>query len=430
MTAAAGGALIGLERERLQLAGTERGSRSLPGVRSFGLISLYGSLASMTSTLASNGDLIVWSIIFSSATLAMALFFSIYTYLTMSSRRAPGITTYVVILVAYIIGVTAGLGKLMEAASVTILATLLLAIKNPAVKLARELKYEELTAIMEIAVLALIIGPIVAAYSPIIPWIDVYRVYIFFLLVLALSLVSYGAARIWGSQGVSYAASLGSFVNSEAMIAGVTRLVGESKASPEDKARTLGVLTTIIIATMHLRASLLALVALNIFTGSLVLGESIGLLVLALISIIILSHAFRTSLSSPQLSITVKSPLSWYTAVKVTITYAILVALFKALEIVEAPLQVFYILTVAGGFVNATAAILGVATSVAFTGIPVAVASITVAIAAATLNKIVYSEMSLLDEKSKKTVITRSLTFSAIPLLISLAYLAKALGLL
>ncbi len=426
----AGGALIGLERERLQLVGTERGSRSLPGVRSFGLISLYGGLASMTSTLASGGDLIVWSIIFSSATLAMALFFSIYTYLTMSSRRAPGMTTYVVILVAYIIGVTAGLGKLMEAASVTILATLLLAIKNPAVKLARELKYEELTAIMEVAVLALIIGPIVAAYSPLIPWIDIYRIYIFFLLVLALSLISYGAARIWGAQGVSYAASLGSLVNSEAMIAGVTRLVGESRTSSEDKARVLGVLTTIIIATMHLRASLLALVALSIFAGPPIIGESIGLLVLALISTAILSYTLRISLSSPQLNITVKSPLSWYTAVKVTITYTILVALFRALEMVEAPPQIFYILTATGGFVNATAAILGASTSVAFTGTPTGVASITAAIAAATLNKIIYSETSLLDEKAKKTVIIRSLTLSALPLLISLAYLAKALGIL
>ncbi|MFN4046254.1 MAG: DUF4010 domain-containing protein, partial [Acidilobaceae archaeon] len=145
---------------------------------------------------------------------------------------------------------------------------------------------------------------------------------------------------------------------------------------------------------------------------------------------IMLSHAFRASLSSPQLNIIVKSPLSWYTAVKVTITYTILVALFKALEIVEAPLQVFYILTIAGGFVNATAAILGAATSASFTGIPAAVASITAAITAATLNKIVYSEMSLLDEESRKAVITRSLMLSAIPLLISLAYLAKALGLL
>ncbi|MEM1686002.1 MAG: DUF4010 domain-containing protein [Acidilobaceae archaeon] len=418
-----GGVLIGIERERLQLIKPATRASSLPGVRSFGLLSLYGCLATLLSSIVSNGDMLVWSIVFLASTLGVALFFSIYSYLTMSSRRTPGITTFIVILVAYMVGVFAGIGRLMEAASISILATLLLALKNPAVKLARELKYEELTAIVEVGALAIIVGPLVAIYSREVPLIDIYKIYLFFLLVLTLSLASYGASRIWGARGLMYATVLGSIFNSEATIAGTTRLIGSIKLEESKREYLTKVTTLAIVSTMHVKAAILAIIALALFLEYSSLKYSLGLLLLTLVGSTILFIVLRRSLDESIPRIETTSPLSWYTAIKVTLTYTILILMFKILELVEAPLPLFYALSILGGFANATASIIGLASSASFLGSSITIALMLGSIASATLNKIVYADTSQLGANCRRIIVYYSILLSLIPLLLSLGYL-------
>ncbi len=90
LTATLGGALIGIERERMQLGGARARAGSMPGVRSLGLISMYGCLASIAAILVSGGSGLVLSLAFSSLTLSLALFLAIYMYTVVSGGRAPG----------------------------------------------------------------------------------------------------------------------------------------------------------------------------------------------------------------------------------------------------------------------------------------------------------------------------------------------------
>lgn len=414
------GVLIGVERERMQLGRSEFRARSIPGVRSFGLISIYGCLAAVTSTIVAGGDSLVWSIVFTASTLGLALFLLVYMYTTMPARRAPGITTYMVILVAYMVGVLAGVGRLLEAASISVLATLLLALKNPAVALAKAISYEELIAIMEVAALAIIIGPLIAAYSPEIPWIDVYRVYVFFLLVLAMSLLSYGAARIWGPRGLVYGAALGSLVNSEATIASSTRLIGVQPVEVGVKVNVARTIVLLVTSVMQARASLLALASIALFTSPWGLVNAIPLVLLLIASTAIASLAFTISLRQQMPPITVASPISWYTAVKAAVTYTILISLAKLLELLQAPGLAYIPLVAIGGFVNATATILSLASVVTTIGVAYTTTLALIAITTATLNKIVYADRSNLEPQAFKTIIRTSIIMALIPLTLAL----------
>jgi len=415
LTATLGGALIGIERERMQLGGARSRAGSIPGVRSLGLVSMYGCLTSIAAILVSGGSGMVLSLAFSSLTLSLALFLVVYMYIVMSGRRAPGITTFMVILVAYMVGVLAGFGRLIEAASISVMATLLLALKHTAVSLAKAISYEELVAIMEVAALALIVGPIVAAYSPLIPWIDVYRVYLFFLLVLTVSLVSYGAARIWGPKGLIYGTMLGSIANSEATIASVTRLLGSLPLSASEKVGAVRLFSVLVASVMQARSAILALASIAIFAGPHRILEAPTLVVLASTSTLIAVVSFSRGAGINMPPIAVASPLSWYQAVKAALTYTALITLAKLLELLEAPGLAYIPLVVVGGFANATATILGIASTVSFIGVGYASTLTLLAISSATLNKIVYSDRGALGPQPYGVIVRTSIATSLIP---------------
>ena len=421
LTATLGGALIGIERERMQLTRARSKAGSIPGVRSLGLVSMYGCLTAVASTMIGGGSSLVLSIAFSSLTIGLALFLAVYMFTATPGRRAPGVTTIMVLLVAYMVGVLAGFGRLIEAASISVLSTLLLALKAPAVSLARAISYEELIAIMEVAVLALVVGPIVATYSQLIPWIDVYRVYLFFLLVLTVSLVSYGAARIWGPRGLVYGAMLGSIANSEATIAGVTRLLGSLPVDVEVRVRAVRLFTLLVAGVMQARSTALAIASIALFAGPQELLKAPTLILLASTTVILVALTFDKGVKLSMPPVTIASPLSWYVAVRAALTYTALVSLAKLLELLEAPGLAYVPLVVLGGFVNATATILGVASTVSFIGVGYASTLALLAIASATLNKIVYSDRSSLGPEPYRVVVETSIAMSTVPAVLALA---------
>jgi len=248
-------------------------------------------------------------------------------------------------------------------------------------------------------------------------------VYLFFLLVLALSLASYGAARIWGVRGLVYGVTLGSMVNSEATIASATRLLG---TLPEGDARVkaVRVTTPLIIGVMQARASILALISIALFAGPQVLLEAAPLALLALVSAAVAIASFTKGVSLGVQPITVRSPISWYTAVKAALTYTMLILASKMLELLQAPGLAYIPLAVLGGFANATATIIGLASVLPSLGV-VSVSALTlIAIASATLNKIVYSDREALGGESFKLVVYMSLAMSLVPLALAVAQLA------
>ncbi len=423
LTALLGGMLIGLERERAQARGGSGAgkSASIPGMRSFGLISVYGAVSSYVSTsLASNtpGGSLILPLTLSSIILVVAL----YAYTRMVVQGTLGITTYIVMFITFFVGFLAGQGLLIEASSLSVVTTLVLALKRPAERLARTLRYDELLAMLEVAALALVLGPIVKAYSQAYDVNIVFKVYAFFTIVLILSFTSYAAARIWGVRGVIYAAILGSLVNSEAAISSATSIISEI-GEVRHRRSLLTQLTLTIVSVLQVRASLLMILAVYIFSGTLnplvvEAGTS-----LALVGIVVLLILSRRVGGEAKLHITVENPLSWSSAFKSAAAYLLLTAAFLLTPQGGAAGLTTLALSFLGGLVNATATILSLATALASIGVCKATAAMLTSIAAATVNKILYADTSKLTSEERRILVTISLLASTVPAGIALIVL-------
>ncbi len=404
-----GGALIGLERERAQRI-SARKKGNVPGMRTFGLISLYSStLSYMSIEILDDSSMLVVG------TIAIIILVYMYAYARMYKLGVYGITTYMVFLNTIIVGALAGAGLVLESGALSILVTLILALKTPAMRIAERIRYEELLAMLEIAALFVIIGPIVQQYSRQIEFIDVFKIYIFFTIVLGLSFTSYIAARVLGARGFIYAAILGSLVNSEAIVASVTRLIADM--SDEFKRRLLNAIIPLIISMMQIKTIVLALIAVYLFSGA---GEPYYINYLGLIAIIDLAIiAWSWRQSHYNIDVHVETPLSWSSAVRAALAYMMLTIGTKLLASLGIP-QTHVIIGVLGGLANATATILSLASTIGDIGLCNALAGMTLSIATATLNKMLYADTGSLGD-SYKAVVVWSILLSIPPVLASIA---------
>ncbi len=302
-----GGALIGLERERARATPSSK-KQDIPGVRSFGLISLYGGIVG----LSASGLLSGFEAAFLLSGLAFVGFLILYTAYTITRyfiHKVQGITTNVVMLISFVLGYLAGSGYLIEAAGISVMVTLLLALKEPLEKVIPAITYREFIALLEVALLALVVAPIVKAYSRPIIGIDPYKVYVFFIIILALSFASYAAARVMGVRGLVYSAILGSLVNSEATMDGVTRIIASAEPSPR-RLTLASSSALLIIGIMQARAILIVAIALYIFTGPLpVISYSLIFIILALLSLLSAWIALR-KMPTSSTALKAASPLS------------------------------------------------------------------------------------------------------------------------
>ena len=411
-----GGMLVGLERERAQATGAP-GEKpgSIPGLRSFGLLSVYGAVVSYMA-----GESVP---LLAAGLAALAALVLMHAYTRMVKYRILGITTYIVMLVAFFIGVLAGRGLRIEAASLSVLVTLVLALKYPAERLAQTIRYSEMLAMLEVAAVALVAGPIVRAYATATGLDILYKVYAFFTIVLLLSFTSYAAARIWGTRGIAYAAALGSLVNSEATISSITSIVGEL-GDERLRRRLLSGLVPLVISVLQARAAALMIMALYIFAGTIPAQAALSAAALLLAATFIVSATSQAEdVEARQL--TIASPLSWSSAAKSALAYLALTLAFRLLPQTGAGGIAALLLAAAGGLVNATATILSLATAMDTAGICVTVAGMTLSIATATLNKVLYAETGKLSREEYKMIVFWSLTLSTIPLAISMIVYAS-----
>ena len=403
-----GGALIGLERERAQRI-SARKKGNVPGMRTFGLISLYSStLSYMSMEIIGDSSLLVVG------TIAIIILVYMYAYARMYKLGVYGITTYIVFLNTIIVGALAGAGLVLESGALSILVTLILALKTPAMRIAERIRYEELLAMLEVAALFVIIGPIVQQYSKHIEFIDVFKIYIFFTIVLGLSFTSYIAARILGARGFVYAAILGSLVNSEAVVASVTRLIADM--GEEFKRRLLNAIIPLIISMMQIKTIALSLIAVYLFSGA---GEPYYINYLGLIAVIDLAIiAWSWRQSHYNIDISVETPLSWSSAVRAALAYMMLTIGTKLLASLGIP-QTHIIIGILGGLANATATILSLASTIGDIGLCNAMAGMTLSIATATLNKMLYADTGSLGD-SYRIVVFWSILLSIPPVLASI----------
>lgn len=418
-----GGALIGLERERAQFAGARgRKAGGLPGLRSVGLVSLYGFLVSHVSLVLidSTG---LWLVILAMGAAGLTLLVMLYAYARMIVAGSQGLTTHLVLLTTFMIGVLSGLGLVLEAAGLSIVVGLLLASKDPVVRLAKSISYGELIAMMEVAALIVVIGPLVSALKPSVPFVDIMQVYMFLVAVVGVVFGSYVAARIWGERGAAAGLVLGALVNSEAVIAAVGRLSSTSRVA----ARSMPYIALIVIAVMEARSAALSLYAILIAEGSIPGEVAAPFALVASASMLALALAV-TRLGGNVPAVKPRSPLDWGLAVRSALVYAALTVAAKAVVTAagEAGTGLILAVAAAGGLVNATAAILSMASIAGEAGLRLAAAGMLVAIAFSSMNKAIYARIAGADWRIARTVAAAGVLMSLPPLLAAALLLSPA----
>ena len=215
------GLLIGLDRERAEV----RKQRQLfAGIRTFPLIALLGAALTLLRS-----ELGPWPLL--AGFLAIAGI-SLVSYARGAGEGDMGATTEVAALGAFALGAMAGVGQLVVAGAAGVAVAVLLAVKPSLERLSRALSEQEISAVLELAVISAIVLPLVPdhGYGP---WgvLNPFRIWMVVVLVSAVSFAGFIAVRWRGEHGgLFWAAGLGGLVSSTA----VTMAMAErSREAPE-----------------------------------------------------------------------------------------------------------------------------------------------------------------------------------------------------
>jgi uncharacterized membrane protein (DUF4010 family) len=204
LTALLIGLLLGLDRERAQ-----RGHPIVfAGIRTFPLVALCGYLAALGQQHG-----------FPHALPMVLLGIMALGAVSFALHPAEGATTEVVALLAAILGAVVAWGEAPLAASLAVLAAVLLTLREPLHRFAQVLTEDEVLAVLKFAVVAVVLVPLlprdpVGPYGAIVP----HSVGVLVVILTAVSLVGYVLVRLLGERGgLSLAGALGGLVSSTAV---------------------------------------------------------------------------------------------------------------------------------------------------------------------------------------------------------------------
>ncbi len=364
------GMLIGVERERARLsarraraAGEEVLVKEFPGLRTFSLISLYGCVAGLAFSLG-----LVGAAAFTVLIAVFGLVVGVFSAQRLLLARAAGVTTIVVMLVDFTIGLLAGLGEVLLAAALAVLTTFVLAIKIPAEKVVGRIRYEELLWGLELGVVIVVVGPFFLATNITVAGIPLRGIYLFFALVLTTSYAGYVLVRLRGAQGTAYLALLGGVANSEATLVSCLEMMDE-----ESRAKFSPHLAVVTNAAMLLRNLVIAFGAAYTSLGAASALQAVVPLVLASLAALTptpFSWHILTGQALRSVVVRIANPLSFGMAAKSTLMYLAIAFTSSAVSYYYGG-EMLSIVALAGGFVSSSATILALFTS----GIPAAEAA-------------------------------------------------------
>ncbi len=334
------GALVGLERERARLRSSR--SKELPGLRSFGLLSAYGAI---TGYVYERGFVAWAGVALTTGIICVALLYTAYRLLV---QRVGGVTTPIVMLLVYSLGLAAGLGYVTESVAASAVITLLLALKTPVARLVRAVSYEELLAIFELALFYLALAPLVYNLNITLAGVRLSVIYTFFLLVLSVSFIGYLAWRA-GASAELYA-FLGGLVNSEATVA----IIASRARDPE----ALEKLLPYVHLGLALKTVALSIAAVAL-SQSRLLAEQVAPWLL--IPLAVDAALALTRRSGYELRLPAVSPLELGLALKTVAIYTGLLLAAALLKPVLSRPEALIAYSALGGFVSATATVFAVA---------------------------------------------------------------------
>lgn len=203
-TSLAIGLLIGLERERRPEAKA--------GLRTFALVSLFGTLSGLLAEMTGSPWVLAVGLLVTGIMIIAA-------YLRDSGATPdPGTTTVAAILVAFCLGAVVWFGYGTLAVMLAIVSTVLLYFKAELKGLTERLTRTDLVSILQLAVLSLVILPILPNRNfPPFDALNPHQVWLMVVLIAGVSLAGYVALRILGPRaGAPLLGLLGGLVSSTA----------------------------------------------------------------------------------------------------------------------------------------------------------------------------------------------------------------------
>ncbi len=367
------GALVGLERERARVRSSR--AKELPGLRSFGVLSVYGGVAGYLASRLGGGEAYALAL-----TAGFLLILAAYTAYRMFVGRVGGVTTPLVMLLVYSLGFAAGVGFVLEAVATSAIITLVLASKTPIARLVKAISYEELLSIFELALFYLALAPLVYTTPVTIAGVSLQVIYTFFLLVLTVNFAGYIAWRM-GARASIYAL-LGGFVNSEATIT----LLARQPSGIEG-------LAAYVNLGMQYKTVALALAAAALSRGYGFAERVAPPLLAALLAATATALAWRPS---GDVKLQFATPLELGVALRTVAVYTLLLLTAAALKPLLSRPEMLLAYAVLGGLVSATATVFALAAYLPPDPVLHAVAYLAT-IAAATLNKPLYARAASRD---------------------------------
>lgn len=399
------GGLLGLERYKVRLehAEREKGIEEIPGVRTYGLMSILGTI----TALILSGKISV-SFLSQVAVLALGIIFIAilmvsYIRYRMFITGITGLTSYFVFVLTYIVGFLTGYGFYIVSMGMTFLIAGILAIKKVVTTSVEKLSYEDISAGLELGFVIFILGPLAFGTDYSIWGLSLKGLYVFFALILAISYLSYMMYKIVGSKSLPVISFFGGLINSEATLMnllemGLRENVLVSVVAVDNAAMIIRVSTTILLS---------ALAFLNMsdyvkFAKTIFLGVIITLALLFSISYFISRKKVNQN-KGEEKEIVISSPLNMRIALIGVALYAIILIIVKLVATYSGSYAVFAT-SFLGGLVNALATVLSLLSLGSSVSLKVISVGSLLSISAAVANKVIYAFVSTRNKEYVKLV--------------------------
>lgn len=417
------GGLLGLERYKVGLEHLEKGMEveEIPGVRTYGLMSLLGSVVALI--LSSQLPLTPFSVeaITISSIIFVLILSSMYMYFRLFKLRITGLTSYLVFYSTFIVGFLTGYGFYVVSMSLTFLIAGILAFKKSITGIVQKLSYEEIMAGLELGMVVFILGPFAFGSKYSLFGLNLSGIYTFFTLILAISYISYLFYKAKGSKSLPIVAFLGGLINSEATLMNLIKL----KISHREAVK----LTAIDDAGMIIRTSIIVIVGALPFLPSnlygeffkdIVIGSSIALAILYLTYKLSGKNA-KTSVEEETIKV-ITNPLDVRIAIRGALLY---ILIFIIVKLTSSYLSSYalYVASYLGGYANAGATVLSLLSLGTSISVKVISVGSLLSIAAAILNKVIYAIISTKDREIIKSVIIATVPASVALTVVSILLL-------
>ncbi|MDQ5878736.1 MAG: hypothetical protein QG616_1745 [Pseudomonadota bacterium] len=322
------GLLMGLERER--------NPASRAGLRTFGLVTLLGTVCAVLAVRTESPWLIAAGLIVVGAMMISA-------YHRQPDASDPGTTSVVALLLAFCYGAMVWYGYRTVAVMLAIMTTILLYFKAELQTVSKQLTRRDITSVLQFCVLSLVILPILpdrnfGPYDTLNP----YQVWWMVVLISGVSLAGYAALRIVGQRhGAPILGLLGGLASSTATTLVYAR---HARASTALIQLSLVVILTANLIVLVRLATVAAIVQPGILPTLLpVLGAGL------IAGVAFVTYAWRKMEGSDELpELDLRNPTELATALTFGAVYAVVLLLSAALSDKAGNLGLYVVALVSG----------------------------------------------------------------------------------